>query len=185
MTAPARRRVSWPSLLLGLFLGAGVMFVSLAQAGRLKPPSDPEVLVALAQTLETEHKRVDLLIEKGDIAGAIAALEELRGQKWPSREVGGDASLQLRHDAYGRLIRLRLDHPTVDPKSPEVLLDLVTEGLGKDWEKLDDNAFTARLMALRGEIYEQLGRDELALGAYTQALDMNRRLLDDLLGDSP
>ena len=76
LNQPARG--TWLSLLAGVLLGALLMLVGLAQAGRLAP-SRPEVLVALAQTLEVEHQRVDLLLSQKDIAGAIAALERLRG----------------------------------------------------------------------------------------------------------
>ena len=70
LNQPARG--TWLSLLAGVLLGALLMLVGLAQAGRLAP-SRPEVLVALAQTLEVEHQRVDLLLAQKDIAGAIAA----------------------------------------------------------------------------------------------------------------
>ena len=48
-------------------------------------------------------------------------------------------------------------------------------------DKLDPNPFTARLVAIKGEIYEQLNRDDDALTAYEEALDLNRSLLDELL----
>jgi tetratricopeptide (TPR) repeat protein len=175
------RRVSWVSLLAGLLLGALLMLVSLAQAGRLAPPPRPEVLVALAQNLEVEHQRVDLLLKQKDLAGAVAALEALRRLEWPSRATAGEAADQLRHDAYGRLVRLRLDHPEVDPRTPEQLAELVREGLGDDYQSLTVNAFTARLVALRGEVAERRGDDEAALAAYEEALTMNRGLLQQAL----
>jgi tetratricopeptide (TPR) repeat protein len=175
------RRVSWTSMLAGLVLGAGIMLVSLAQAGRIAPPPQPEVLVALAQTLEVEHKRVDLLLAQKDYPGAIAALEGLRKIDWPGRQTAGEAADQLRHDAYGRLVRLRLDHPTVDARTPEQLGELVREGLGDDYKSLGVNAFTARLVALRGEVAEKKGDDDAALTAYDEALTMNRGLLQRAL----
>jgi tetratricopeptide (TPR) repeat protein len=175
---PAASR--WTSMLAGLVLGALLMLVGLAQAGRLAP-SRPEVLVALAQTLEVEHKRVDLLLAQKDYAGAIAALEGLRKIDWPGRETAGEAADQLRHDAYGRLVRLRLDHPTVDARTPEQLGELVREGLGDDYKSLGVNAFTARLVALRGEVAEKTGDDDAALTAYDEALTMNRGLLQQAL----
>jgi tetratricopeptide (TPR) repeat protein len=184
MKAPRPAR-GWLSLVAGVVLGACLMLVGLAQAGKLTPPKDPEVLVTLAQLLETEHRRIDLMLEHGDVAGAIGALENLRAAKWPSRELGGDASVLLRHDVYGRLLRLRLDNPSVDAKSAQVRLQIVEEGLGKDYDQLDANPFTARLVAIRGEIYEELERDDDALTAYEEALDMNRALLDELLGTEP
>lgn len=171
-------------LLTGAILGAALMFGGLALAGKLRAPDDPEVLVALAQTIETTDKKVDVMLARGDVAGAIAALEQLRASKWPSRDRGGDAAIQLRHDAYGRLLRLRLDNPQIDPKTPQELLEIVDEGLGREWELLDPNPFTAHLLALRGEIYERLGRDDDALLVYQQALDMNRDLLDEVMEGS-
>lgn len=173
---------SLPSLLLGLVLGALLTFVGIAQADRVEP-QEPEVLVALAQLLETEHRRVDLLLDKGDVAGAIAALEALRDQSWPTREQAGDAGIVLKHDVYGRLARLRIDHPDVSPVPDDALLGIVDEGLGESFADLDTNPFTARLVALRGEVLEGLRRDDDALSAYEQALDMNRVLLARELGE--
>ena len=166
----------------GVAFGIGLSVVSSSFAGDPQPAKDAQVLVALGQLMDTEHRQVDLLLEKGDVAGAIKSLETLRKGKWPSRKIGGDAAVQLRHDAYGRLVRLRLDHPRVDPRTPQKLLKLVEEGLGGDAELVPDNVFTARLVAQQGEIFEQLKRDDDALTAYERALDINRGLLDDLLG---
>ncbi|NVB38905.1 tetratricopeptide repeat-containing protein [Pseudenhygromyxa sp. WMMC2535] len=168
-------------LLTGLVLGGALTFGGLALAGKLKPPGEPEALVALAQTVEASDRKVDVMLERGDVSGGIAALESLREIPWPSRERGGDAAVQLRHDAYGRLLRLRLDHPQVDAKTGKQLLELADEGLGREWEQLDPNPFTARLLALRGEVLEGLGRDDDALLLYEQALDMNRDLLDEVI----
>jgi tetratricopeptide (TPR) repeat protein len=175
---------SWLVMLGGLVLGAALMLVGLAQAGRLAPER-PEALVALAQLLETEHRRVDLLLSRGDVAGAIAALEDLRGQRWPTVQDAGEAAMQMKHDAYGRLLRLRLDHPEIDSKPSEALLEIAHEGLGEGYADLEVNPFTARLVALQGEIFEQLDRDDDALGVYEEALEMNRILLDRELGGAP
>jgi hypothetical protein len=178
------RRRGWLAFVAGIVLGAMLMLVGLAQAGRLAA-SRPEALVALGQLLETEHRRVDLMLERGDIGGAIEVLEDLRGQRWPSREEAGDAALVLRHDAYGRLVRLRLDHPDVDPVGPETLAAIVEEGMGASAEDLEPNPFTARVLALRGEVFELLERDDEALSAYEEALEMNRILLERELGGAP
>lgn len=177
----SRRARSLVALLGGLVLGAALMLVGLAQAGRLAPER-PEALVALGQLLETEHRRVDLMLARGDVAGAITALESLRSQRWPTVEEGGEAAIQMKHDAYGRLLRLRLDHPDIDPKPPEALLEIAVEGLGESYDALDVNPFTARLVALQGEVFESLDRDDDALGVYEEALDMNRALLERELG---
>lgn len=169
-------------LLTGVILGVALTVGGLSLAGKLKPPGDHEVLVALAQAVGATDKQVDLRLARGDIAGAIEALERLRSEPWPNRDRGGDAALQLRHDAYGRLLRLRLDHPQIDPQTPAQLLEIADEGLGREWERLDPNPFTAHLLALRGEVLETLGRDDDALLVYEQALDMNRDLLDAVLG---
>lgn len=180
---PGRARRLLP-LALGMLIGALAMLVGLAQAGRLSP-KEPQVVVALGQLLDAEHRRVDLMLERGDVAGAIAALEALRKQPWPDHETGGDVGVQLRHDVYGRLLRLRLDHPNVAPVEPAALLELADEGLGPHALDLDTNPFTARLTALRGEVLERLDRDDDALGAYESALEMNRVLLERELQESP
>lgn len=182
-TGSSRAR-GWLSLVLGMMLGALVMLVGLAQAGRLAPKK-PEVVVALGQLLDVEHRRVDLLLERGDVAGAIEALEALRKQPWPDHETGGDVGMQLRHDVYGRLLRLRLDNPEVSPVEPAALLEIADEGLGSEAADVDVNPFTARLTALRGEVLERLDRDDDALGAYESALEMNRVLLERELQESP
>jgi tetratricopeptide (TPR) repeat protein len=169
------------ALLAGVGLGAALTVVGLAQAGRLKPPEEPAALVALGQMLDSEDRRVEIMVEKGDIKGAVAALESTRKKSWPTRKQGGDAALQLRHDHYGRLVRLRIDNPTIDTKSADQLLAIIDEGMGREYEMLDPNPFTARLLGMRGEVLEQLGRDDEALLAYEEALDMNRALLDRLL----
>lgn len=170
-------------ILAGMVLGAFVMLVGLAQAGRLAP-KDPQAIVALAQQVQTVHRKVDLQLQGGDVAGAMQTLEDMRTLPWPQRERGGDLGVELRHDVYGRLVRLRLDHPDVEKISGDALLELVDEGLGADADVVDPNPFTARLIALRGETLEQQGRDDDALTAYERALDMNRILLERELGDA-
>lgn len=169
-------------LLTGAVLGVTLTFGGFALAGKLRPPDEPQALIALAQIVDASDRQVDVLLARGDVPAAIASLEQLRTTKWPGRDRGGDACVQIRHDAYGRLLRLRLDHPQVDSKSAQELLALAEEGLGREWELLDPNPFTAHLLALRGEILDQLGRDDDALLVYQQALDMNRDLLDELMG---
>jgi len=180
LASPATAR--WLTLALGFVLGGGSMLVGLAQAGRLAA-ARPEALVAVAQMVEVEHRRVDLLLERGDEAGAIAALEALRRQPWPAREDGGDIGEQLRHDVYGRLVRLRLDFPDIDPVGDDALLQIIDQGLSGSYREVETNPFTARLVALRGEALEGRGRDDEALGAYEEALGMNRALLDRELLD--
>ena len=169
-------------LVTGAILGGLMTLGGFALAGKLRPPDEPQALIALAQTVDASDKQVDLLLARGDVAGAITSLEQVRKTPWPGRDRGGDACVQIRHDTYGRLLRLRLDHPTVDSMSAQELLSLAEEGLGREWEQLDPNPFTAHLLALRGEILEQLGRDDDALLVYQQAIDMNRDLLDEVLG---
>lgn len=184
VTRAVRRRVpTWVALAAGVLLGAVMMFVGLAQAGRIAPRPQPEVVVNLAQTLEVEHKRVDLLVEQEKFAEAIAALEQLRTLAWPGWQIEGDEVHIMRHDVYGRLLRLRLDHPDVDPRSDDELLKTAFEALtsGDGYTQVRTNPFTARLVAIRGEIHQKAGDDDKALDAYEEALTMNRELLQQAL----
>ena len=167
--------------IVGLALGSGMTALALQASGRLAPAAAPALLLTLGQTLEAEHARVDLLVARGEVGAAIAALEGLRATPWPSRADGGDAAVVLRHDVYGRLVRLRLDHPEVDPVGPAELLARCEEGLGADAGAVAGNAFTARLHALRGEVLAGMGRDDEALAAYERALEINRELLQQAL----
>lgn len=178
-----RRLPTWVALFAGLVLGGVLMLMGLAKAGRLAAPPPPEILVSLAQTLDVEHQRVDLLVDQGKFDEAIAALESLRGLDWPTRAQAGDAGVSLRHDIYGRLMRLRLDHPKVDTQTPDQLLSIANEGLGSEYQEVTTNAFTARLVAISGEVHELRGNDDAALTAYEQALDMNRNLLNQAIAD--
>ncbi|HFE44383.1 MAG TPA: hypothetical protein ENJ18_02670 [Nannocystis exedens] len=179
-------RLSSPvALVLGLVLGSLLTYGGLRGSGRLTAalPPHPELLVTLGQTLDAEHQRATLLVSRGDIAGAIASLEALRSTEWPNSADAGDTVIILRHDLYGRLLRLRLDHAEIDPRSDSELLALADEGLGAGFsaEHAPKNAFTARLLGMRGELLERLGRDEEALDAYEAALNINRELLKDAL----
>jgi hypothetical protein len=155
------------------------MLVSLAQAGRLAP-SRPEVLVALAQTLEVEHKRVDLLLKQKDVAGAIAALEACasssgRPARPPARPPNSCATTSTAGScACASTTRRSTPHARAARRHRP-------EGLGDDYKSLAVNAFTARLVALRGEVSELRGDDDAALAAYDEALTMNRGLLQQAL----
>lgn len=169
---------NWVSMGVGAILGAALTLAGWVHADRQDTPS-PATLVALAQEVEVSHRQVDLWLARGDVASAVAALEHLCAGPWPSPDAAG-LVVELRHDAYGRLLRLRLDHPEVDPQAPETLLQTVQKGL--EVVAASPNPFTARLHALQGEIYELLQRDDAALEAYERALVINRALLDREIG---
>ena len=143
------------------------------------------MLVTLAQLVETEHRRVDLLVEAGDRAAAIAALESLADGPWPSQARAGEAAVWMRHDVVGRLIRLELDGTDGAPPKPDALLARTQARLGGRDGEVAPNAFTARLAGLQGELYERAERDADALASYGAALEMNRLLLDALMKEQP
>jgi hypothetical protein len=119
---------------------------------------------------------VDRLLERGEIAEAIAVLQTTVDDLPAS----SDPTLTLmRHDAYGRLVELRLRHPSVDPRAPHMLLELADRGLGPRVDALAPHPFTARLLGLRAEVLEQLGHDDEALAGYDEALRMHEVLLEN------
>jgi hypothetical protein len=85
------------------------------------------------------------------------------------------------HAVHGRVLRVRVDDPQDEPPTPEALAALVVKRLGNHYKAIDTNACTSRLVGLRGEIAEKRGRDDDALAAYEEALDMNRALLQQAL----
>lgn len=168
---------------------ACVCALVLATGGRARtfaPPPDGEALVALAQLVETEHRRVDLLVAGGRHEDAIEALDRLAGGAWPAFDQVGEAGMWLRHDTVGRLVRLELDHG--QPTRPRIDALLAETGA-----RLEDartrssrpDAFSARLAGLRGELFERIDEDDRALQSYATALEMNRFLLDALLEARP
>jgi hypothetical protein len=172
----------WSSgCICGLVVGVVLAWTMTGKARDARPPQDRDALVALAQLVETEHRRVDLLVKAGDRAGAIRALEQIADGAWPSEERAGEAAVWMRHDVVGRLVRLELDDTPAVPPHLEALLGRITRRLNDGGGDLPPNAFTARLAGLQGELLERAGRDQAALASYEVALDMNRLLLDALI----
>jgi len=158
----------------GAVFGGVLVFAGLASAGRLTAPPSA-VTVALAQRIEAGHREVDVLLRRGEVESAIAVLERMCKGPWPAAP--RDAlTTELYHDAVGRLLRVRLDHPDVDPRPDAALLQLAQEALGSPADQ-PTSPFTARLLALQGELHERQGDDDAALTAYERALEMNGTLL--------
>lgn len=181
-----RNFARWSSgCVCGVVAGIVLAWTMTGNARDARPPQDRDALVALAQLVETEHRRVDLLVKAGDRAGAIRALEQLADGAWPSQERAGEAAVWMRHDVVGRLVRLELDDTTGVPPDLETLLTRITRRLDDGGGELPPNAFTARLAGLQGELLERVDRDQAALASYEIALDMNRLLLDALIKETP
>lgn len=173
------------SAVFGCLLGLALAGAWVAGARALDPAPDQDALVTLAQLVETEHRRVDLLVEQGRHTEAIAALDALVVGPWPATARTGEAGLWIRHDAVGRLVRLELDHGAGDASRLERLRAQVSERLEDAGGGVVPNAFTARLAGLEGELHERLGEDDEALKSYGRALDMNKILLDALVKETP
>ena len=116
----------------GLVAGIALAWTMTGNARDARPPQDRDALVALAQLVETEHRRVDLLVKAGDHAGAIRALEQLADGTWPSQARAGEAAVWMRHDVVGRLIRLELDQTEAVPTGFDALLARTERRLDDD-----------------------------------------------------
>lgn len=162
----------------GCALGVAITLVGGARADRSR---DPSALVTAGQLARAEHRKVDLLLERGDVDGALAALTQALDAPWPGPERAGAAVIPLRRDLVGRWARLALDHPGAGAPSPAQVRRRLLAELGDSPADAAPDPFTARLWALLGEAYEADGQDDEALAAYQKALDMNRALLDALL----
>jgi len=169
----------------GLVVGMALAWAMTGKAQDVKPPQDRDALVTLAQLVETEHRRVDLLLKAGDHTGAIRALEALADGAWPSQDRAGEAAVWMRHDVIGRLVRLELDQVDGAPARSDALIARTENRLGDDDGLIAPNAFTARLAGLQGELLERVDRDADALESYGIALEMNRSLLDALIKEQP
>ena len=162
------------ALLLAGSLAAGGAAVAAGRRHR--------ATVALAQLVEAARARADLLEARGDRAAAARALDEALAGPWPDA-ADPEVAVPLRSALLGRWARLRLDAPgagAAERAAVKARIESHLEGMGT----VHEDAFTARLLAILGEIHEAEGRDDQALEAYERALAINRALLQKLLDDA-
>ena len=125
----------------------------------------PQAADRWAERMGTQHEEVDLLLDRGDHAGARRLLEAIV-RDTPVKDASRRPLLQ---DAHYRLAQLAL--ATGDPAGAERQAD---EGLA-----LGDHGdlFTANLMIVRGAARERSGRGAAATADYERALAINEGLL--------
>lgn len=161
-----------------LLVGAGGMAVHASKRRT--------ATVGIAQLVEVAEAQADVHERAGRPEEAARVLDDALRASWP-KSADPDVAIALRSALLGRWARLRLDDPNLSEDERNRVRDRLVAHLGETSEPHED-AFTARLLAILGEIYEAEGRDDEALSAYERALEINRTLLERLLeedGDAP
>ncbi|RMG98133.1 MAG: tetratricopeptide repeat protein [Deltaproteobacteria bacterium] len=164
------------------------MCLALVGAGGMAVQSSKRraATVGIAQLVEVAEAQADVHERAGRPDEAARVLDDALRAPWP-KTADRDVAIALRSALLGRWARLRLDDPNLSDDERNRVRDRIVAHLD-DASELHEDAFTARLLAILGEIYEAEGRDDEALAAYERALEINRTLLERLLeegGDAP
>jgi hypothetical protein len=153
---------------------------------RRAPPIDERLMLALEEARAWQH-RADVHLDDGDVAGAIADVEQVLAIRFPSGAAEGE---EARLDAHARLAKLRLVQG-----DEAAALAAVERGRA---EATRDSFYRAHLETTAGEILEarakRLGASDPeaakaarreALADYARSIEINKRVQAQLLREAP
>jgi hypothetical protein len=173
-----------PAFLVGLAVGALLLFGGLRLFGGSKDVTDPsrsvtqlpeatdakdqDLMLALGQAKNFHHK-AKVYINDGNIPAAIAAVRQILSLKFPA---GAPEAEDVRNDARALLAKLLLGQGKVDEA-----MRTVNEGLAQSSR---DSFFVANLYTVQGEIHEVRAANFDAEGKKPEATEARRAAIMSL-----
>ncbi len=150
-----------------------MIFLSACPGPGDSPAGDGSVVKWLEQ-VQRVHRSVDVDLDRGELDKARTSLKKLLNTKAPDGVDHGVLSSVLQ-DVYFRLAGVEIRQSQWD-----VALRWVKRGLSLGCH---DDVFCANLYIAKGHALEKSGDDAGAIKSFNKALQINERLLDDLLGE--